>query len=176
MKNWKTLVKFSRTQNSMRVLSFDPGYERLGVSVMEDGQKLPVIIYSECFKTSKDLPQAKRLENISEKITSLISEFKPDVISLEKLFFQKNQKTALKVAEVRGIILSLASLSGAEVVEFSPQDIKIAVTGYGNADKRSVMKMVPILVSGLKKTESDDEIDAVAIGVATISTRAFHRK
>ena len=160
----------------MRVLSFDPGYERLGVAVMEDGQKLPLVIYSECFKTSKTLSQPERLANISEKIKSLILEFKPEVVSLEKLFFQKNQKTALKVAEVRGIILSLASASLAEVVDFSPQDIKIAVTGYGNADKRSVMKMVPVLVSGLKKTESDDEIDAVAIGVTTISTRAFHRK
>lgn len=160
----------------MRVLAFDPGYERLGVAVLEKGNKNPIVVYSECFKTDKKLPQPERLGAISLKIKGLISEFKPGVISLEKLFFQKNQKTALKVAEVRGIILSLASESGSEILEFSPQEIKIAVTGYGNADKKSVMKMVPILVSGLKKTESDDEIDAVAIGITALLSSSFHRK
>lgn len=160
----------------MRVLAFDPGYERLGVAVLEKGEKNPTVIHSECFKTSKDSPQPERLGILSEKIKDLLLKFKPEVVSLEKLFFQKNQKTALKVAEVRGVILSLASQSGSEILEFSPQEIKIAVTGYGNADKRSVMKMVPILVSGLKKTESDDEIDAVAIGITALLSSSFHRK
>lgn len=159
----------------MRVLSFDPGYERLGIAVLEEDKK-PRVIHSECFKTNKELPQPERLGLVSEKIKKLITEFKPDIISLEKLFFQKNQKTALKVAEVRGIILSLASVYRSEILEFSPQEIKIAVTGYGNADKASVMKMVPILVSGLKKTESDDEIDAVAIGITSLLSTSFHRK
>lgn len=160
----------------MRVLAFDPGYERLGVAVLEKGEKKPVVIYSECFKTKKELSQPDRLGILSEKIRGLILEFKPEIVSLEKLFFQKNQKTALKVAEVRGIILSIAINSGAQVLEFSPQEIKIAVTGYGNADKKSVMKMVPVLVSGLKTTGSDDEIDAVAVGITSLISGSFHRK
>lgn len=160
----------------MKILSFDPGYERLGVAVLESGNKLPNVLYSECFKTKKDLSQAERLSMILKKVESLILEFKPEKISIEKLFFQKNQKTALKVAEVRGVILSLSASLNIPVLEFSPQEVKIAVTGYGNADKKAVMKMVPILVSGLKNTSSDDEIDAIAIAISAISTGAYYSK
>lgn len=150
----------------MILLSIDPGYERLGIAIIrkESNQK-EELLYSECFKTSKDLAHEKRLELIGKKIEEIIKKWKPKKLALEKLFLATNHKTAMLVSEARGVILNISSNNGLLVYEFSPPQIKLAVTGNGRADKKSIMKMVPLIIKISKEIKSDDEFDAIAIGL-----------
>jgi len=157
----------------MRIISIDPGYERLGVAIIE---RLPrqkeVLLFSECFKTSAKLPHHERLTLIGNHIKEVISKYQPEALATEKLFFSNNQKTAMTVAEARGVILYAASSSELTVFEYSPADIKIAVTGYGKSEKNQVISMVKKLITVDKETNSDDEFDAIAIGLTHF---AIHR-
>lgn len=156
----------------MRVLAIDPGYERLGVAIIDkqkSGEKKPTLVFSTCIQTSaKDL-HSKRLGDIHVQIEALIKEYSPATLGIETLFFSKNVKTAIKVAESRGIILALAHLYNLEIVELSPQAIKIAVTGHGASDKKSVIKMVPLLIEIKNRIKFDDEYDAIATGLCTLA-------
>jgi len=147
----------------MIVLGIDPGYERLGIAIVkkEKGQK-ESLLYSNCFKTSPALPFSERLLNIGEEIERIINEFKPHALSVENLFLSNNQKTAMHVAEVRGVILYLAVSNNLKITEFTPLQIKLAVGGHGQSDKTSMIKMVHLLVTINKKITHDDEYDAVA--------------
>ena len=164
----------------MKLLSIDPGYERLGVAVIEKLVKQKeVLLYSECFKTSAKLPHHERLALIGNKIKDVVKKYKPEALATEKLFFSGNQKTAMLVAEARGVILYTASSLGLDVFEYSPADIKIAVTGYGKSDKNQVIRMVEKLIdiknpayAKLRRGKSDDEYDAIAIGLTHF---AIHR-
>lgn len=150
----------------MIILAIDPGYERLGIAMLEKNPKeKEVLLYSECFKTSAKLPHHERLTLIGEKIREIIKRYKPEALATEKLFFSKNQKTALLVAEARGVILYSASSQGLDVFEYDPSCIKIAITGYGRSEKKQMIDMVKKLIKVDKKTNSDDEFDAIAIGL-----------
>lgn len=147
----------------MKILGIDPGYERLGIAVIEGKE----VLFSECFKTPTKDEHSKRLFEISEEVEKVIKKYKPEKIGIETLFFNKNIKTAIKVAEARGIILSLAHKHNLKIFEVSPQQIKIAVTGYGKSDKKAVGKMVPLLVNIKNIDEKiDDELDAIACALA----------
>lgn len=147
----------------MRILGIDPGYERLGIAVVEKGdKKKETLLYSNCFKTSPKIPFEERLLSIGTEIERVLTEFEPERLSIENLFLSNNQKTAMHVAEVRGLILYLAAKHGVAVREFTPLQIKLAVGGHGKSDKRSMMKMIPLLVSISKKIVHDDEYDAIA--------------
>ena len=119
----------------MRVLAIDPGYDRLGVAVMEliDGKEK--LLFSTCLETIRTDALPERLHTLGTAITKLIKEYKPDTMAIETLFFNKNIKTAIGVAQARGMLLYLAKESHCTVYEFGPQEIKVAVTGYGNAAK-----------------------------------------
>lgn len=148
------------TLNS-RIIAIDPGYDRVGIAVFE-GQSL---IHSECFAPPKgEFP--KRLASLYRHISKLLKSHEPSSLALETLFFTKNQKTAMKVAEARGVIQCAAAHAGVSVVEYSPQAVKIAVTGSGNAAKEGVIRMVEKLVPLKKKKRLDDEYDAIALGIA----------
>lgn len=150
----------------MKILGIDPGYERLGIAIIENEQK-PEVVFSECFKTSVKDPHAQRLAEIQEEVEKVIKKHKPEKMGVETLFFNKNIKTAIKVAEARGIILASAHQNKLKIFELSPQQIKIAVTGYGKSDKRAVAKMIPLLVEMNKKSARlDDELDAIACALA----------
>jgi len=156
----------------MKVVSIDPGYERLGIAILEKQQKQKeVLLFSECFKTSSKLPHAERLYLIGEKIKKIIKKYKPTALATEKLFFSSNQKTAMLVAEARGVILYTGSSLGLQIFEYTPSDVKIAITGYGRSDKRQIMSMVSKLIDtsklpqGKSLGKSDDEFDAIAIGL-----------
>lgn len=150
----------------MKILAIDPGYERLGIAVLEKtARQKEILLYSECFKTSAKIPHHERLTLIGNKIKEVIQKYSPEVMATEKLFFSKNQKTALLVAEARGVILYAASSSGLEIFEYTPVAIKIAVTGYGRSEKRQIMDMVKKLIVVPKGKSSDDEFDAIAIGL-----------
>src|SRR4051812_31039204 len=113
----------------MKILAIDPGYERLGIAVMEKEAKgKEKVLYSDCFFTSAKLPHAERLKLLGTEIGRLIDEYEPKMLSIETLYFSKNQKTALLVAEARGVILYEAAKKGLIIKEFTPMQIKIAVT------------------------------------------------
>ncbi len=150
----------------MRILGIDPGYERLGIAVLEKNKpSKEVVLYSECFKTSPTLPFHERLVLVGKKIQEIIETYKPEVLSIETLFLNTNQKTAMNVAEARGVIVYESSKAQLKIFEATPLQIKIATTGYGRADKKDVMKMVRLLVKVEKTKTSDDELDAIAIAL-----------
>ena len=155
----------------MRILGIDPGFERLGIAILEKNKndKKEKVIFSECFKTSPKLDFSKRLNLIGEEIKKIIKEYKPKILSIETLFLNTNQKTVMRVAEMRGVAIYEASLSGLEIFEASPPQIKIATTGYGRANKEQMIKMVKILVEIDKNKTSDDELDAIAIAITAFA-------
>ena len=156
----------------MKIISIDPGYERLGIAVLEKtGREKEKLIFSECFKTSAKLPHHERLTLIGNRIKEIIKKYKPEQLATEKLFFSGNQKTAMLVAEARGVILYTASSLGLEVFEYTPNSVKIAITGYGRSEKSQMISMVEKLIDTTlghrmsKLAKSDDEFDAIAIGL-----------
>jgi crossover junction endodeoxyribonuclease RuvC len=150
----------------MRILAIDPGYERLGIAVIEkEVRGKETLIYSDCFKTSSKLPHPERLRLIHEEIKRVIAEHSPQRCAIETLFFSTNQKTALLVAEARGVIIATAAASGLEIFEFNPNSIKLAVTGSGAGDKDQIIKMIPLLIKISKEIKHDDEYDAIACGL-----------
>jgi crossover junction endodeoxyribonuclease RuvC len=163
----------------MKILAVDPGYERLGVAILEkpEGGK-ESLIFSDCIVTSKDLPHSERLNFAGSELMKIIKEYKPEALAIETLFFSKNQKTALSVAEARGMILFVAAYNGLVVHEFSPADIKIAVTGHGRSDKSQVTAMVNRILKIDKPIKYDDEYDAIAAGITYFAMQKslIHRK
>jgi crossover junction endodeoxyribonuclease RuvC len=154
----------------MRILGIDPGFERLGVAILEKekGGKEKVL-FSECLKTSPQLEFSERLFLIRKEIEKVIKKFKPEVLAIETLFLTTNQKTVMRVAETRGVIICEAASRKLKIFEASPPQIKIAITGYGKANKEQVMKMVKILVNIDKTKKSDDELDAIAIALTGLA-------
>ena len=150
----------------MRIISIDPGYERLGIAILEkQPQGKEILVFSECFKTSAKLPHDERLALIGNQLKEIIKKYKPEALATEKLFFSGNQKTAMLVAEARGVILYTGSSSGLKIFEYTPNEVKIAITGYGRSEKRQIIDMVKKLIVVTSKTNSDDEFDAIAIGL-----------
>jgi crossover junction endodeoxyribonuclease RuvC len=158
----------------MRIISIDPGYERLGIAVIEKTPRTKeTLLYSDCFKTDPKLPHCERLNLIGTEIGRVIAEFKPGALSLEDLFFTNNAKTAITVAEARGVILYEAAKNNLKVFEYGPGQIKVAVTGYGKSDKDAVIAMVNRLIHIDKKIKHDDEYDAIAVGLTCFATERF---
>lgn len=150
------------------VLSIDPGYERLGVAILKkDLQNKVFLEFSECFKTPAKLDFVDRVLLIGNKIESIINTYKPTVLAIENLFLNTNQKTVMRVAETRGAILYIAKKHNLSISEFTPPQIKLAVTGNGQSDKIAMEKMMLLLLPALKKMDRkiDDEYDAIACGL-----------
>lgn len=145
----------------MKILGIDPGYDRVGIAIVENN----ILLHSECFSTSPKDDFHKRLRDIGVRIDEIIKEFLPDVMAIESLFITKNQKTAMKVAEARGVISYEASLNNIKIFEYSPPEIKVAVTGHGGSDKSQIIKMIPLLLKIKKKKALDDEYDAIAVAL-----------
>ncbi|MBU6214333.1 crossover junction endodeoxyribonuclease RuvC [Patescibacteria group bacterium] len=152
----------------MRVLAIDPGYDRLGIAVVEGDPSRPVLCMSACVQPEKGSREA-RLAHVSRAISDAINEYAPAALSLETLFFSANVKTAIGVAEARGAILAVAGIAGLPVIECSPQQVKLAVTGHGGSSKAAVALILPHLLSLPKKNRLDDEADAIAIGITALA-------
>jgi crossover junction endodeoxyribonuclease RuvC len=159
----------------MRILGIDPGFERLGIAILDPvvrerrGEKNHQVIFSECFKTSSKLPFSERLFLIGEEVRKIIKKYQPEILAIETLFLNTNQKTVMRVAEARGVVVYEASRAKLKIFEATPLQIKIATTGYGRSDKNQIMKMVKILVEIEKDKTSDDELDAVAIALTAFA-------
>jgi len=156
----------------MKILGIDPGFERMGIAVLEknQGDKKEKVIFSECFKTSATLAFSERLHLIGGEVERVIKKYKPEALSIETLFLTTNHKTVMHVAEARGVMVYEAQKAGLKIFEASPPQIKIATTGYGRADKSQIIKMVGILVDIDKKEKKlDDELDAIAIALTAFA-------
>ncbi len=161
----------------MKILAIDPGFERIGIAIIEKTfLKKDLLIYSNCFKTSAKIPFPERLRNIGNEVEVIIKKYKPKVLSIEKLYFTTNQKTVMGVSEARGAIIYVASKNNLSIYEYTPPQIKVAVTGYGKATKQMVMSMVPKLIEMDSNIKSDDEIDAIAIGLTCLACEGYNLK
>ncbi len=165
----------------MRIISIDPGYERLGVAIIEKnpGDKRERLLYSDCFKTPAKMPFPERLVLIGQEIDRLLKKYEPEALAIETLFFNTNTTTAMKVSESRGVVIFKCAEAGLEIAEFTPLEIKIAISGYGRGDKKQVTAMVKQLIEIIEPIKHDDEYDAIAVGLtffATAGTRAFKQK
>lgn len=150
----------------MKVISIDPGYDRLGVAILEKENGKESLIHSECFSPSKKLSKEERMVEVGKKIKETIKKYKPGFLALEELFLNKNLKTAMAVSETKGIIIYEAILAGLKVYQYTPLQVKIAITGYGRSDKDQVTSMVKkIIPVKNKKKSTDDEYDAIAVGL-----------
>lgn len=158
----------SPTHEVMKILAIDPGYDRLGIAIVEGDASRPTLVWSDCVQPEKGARE-DRLAHVSKAVTSAIKKYSPDILAIETLFFNKNIKTAVGVAEARGAILATAGLASLPVVEYSPQQVKSAVTGYGGADKVAVARMIPKLLVLPEKRRLDDELDAIAIGITALA-------
>lgn len=152
----------------MRVLAIDPGYDRLGIAVLEGDASRPTLLWSDCVTPEKGAG-SERLAHISRVVSDAITTYVPDVLAIETLFFSINKKTAFGVAEARGAILAASGIAALPVVEYSPQQVKNAVTGHGGADKAAIARMIPLLLTLPKKKRLDDELDAIGIGITALA-------
>jgi len=152
----------------MKILGIDPGYDRLGVAIIKKTSKSKdVVLFSDCVTTSAKDTIYDRFKKIGLQVCKILDEHKPDALAIETLFITKNQKTAMRVSEVRGIIIYEALRREIPVFEYSPMEIKMAVASDGTSDKSRIMKMIPLLVdlSKISKKALDDEYDAIAVAL-----------
>ncbi|MES2203136.1 MAG: crossover junction endodeoxyribonuclease RuvC [Patescibacteria group bacterium] len=154
----------------MKVLAFDPGYERLGVAVLEKNKGKETLLHSECLRTSPKLTFAQRLAQLGGEIEKLITKHKPDCVAIENLYFETNAKTAMNVSAVRGMLLYIAASHELVTHEYTPLQVKVAVTGNGRSDKASIALMVPRLVALPTGKRLDDELDAIAVGITCLAS------
>lgn len=151
------------------ILAIDPGYDRCGVAVVQAGRPSELIA-SLCIETNKKDTHEQRLFQVYGQITECIEKYHPTHIALETLFFSVNKKTAIKVAEARGVVVLIAGQHTLPLIELSPQEVKLAMAGVGNADKKQVQKMVELTLKIDISHKIDDEIDAIALGFAAAET------
>ncbi len=156
----------------MKILGIDPGIGRTGWGVIEaQSSKLKAQKFG-CIETKPNSETPGRLFAIYDELVDIIKEYKPDVLAIEELFFNKNVKTALTVGQARGVIMLAAVQHKLEIHIYTPLQVKIALTGYGRAEKQQVGKMVKTVLDLKEIPKPDDTTDALAIAV----THAFSAK
>lgn len=149
----------------MIIMGIDPGFAITGYGIVKyEGNKFSPIEYGAVL-TKSTTPFAKRLLQLEQELCALIEKYKPDEISVEELFFNKNIKTAIMAAHGRGIALAAAAKSGARVYEYTPLQVKQAVVGYGRAEKAQVQQMVKAILNLSTIPKPDDAADALAIAI-----------
>ncbi len=153
----------------MIILAIDPGFGRCGVAVLEKKKGKETLLYSDCIETSPKASFPERLLQVAQECARLIQTYSPEALAMEKLFFTANQKTAMQVSEARGAIITEAARAGIPVFEYTPNQIKGAVSGFGGADKKQIATMLHMLVVIEKTIKRDDEYDAIAVGVTHLA-------
>lgn len=149
----------------MKILGIDPGYAIIGWGILqyERGRFAPVDFGA--VTTAAGTPFVERLQQIYTDLSLILAKHQPDAMAIEKLYFQNNQKTAIEVAEARGVILLAAQNAGVPIYEYTPLQVKSAVTGYGQAQKPQVMEMTRRLLRLQQVPRPDDTADALAIAI-----------
>ncbi|MEK7507550.1 MAG: crossover junction endodeoxyribonuclease RuvC [Patescibacteria group bacterium] len=154
----------------MIILGIDPGTRRIGYGVVEyAGGKISFIDAGLLKIESVNDPEA--LRETKKQMDNVFKKFSPSVLSIEKLYFMKNQKTAIQVAQARGVVISAATEYGLEIREFAPNEIKLGITGYGFADKKGVLKMVRLILNKPELDIIDDASDALAAAIVACKRR-----
>ena len=156
------------------VIGIDPGYDRMGIAVVEKAGGKETLLYSDCIETDRKAEFGERFLQIGNALEKIFKKYPADALSIEKLFFSKNQKTAGTVAEVRGVVVYLGAKHGLPVFEYTPGEIKLAVAGYGSADKKQVTEMVGRLIEIKKAIKHDDEYDAIAAALTHLAMSRFN--
>ena len=147
----------------MRILGIDPGYGRLGYAVIDVARGKAAPVSFGVVTTEAKGKTGERLLEIAADVRAVLKKYQPEKMVIEELFFAKSVTTALKVAEVRGVMFLLAAEAGIPVVEVKPNAVKLAMTGYGKADKKQMMQMVKVVFGLEKLPKIDDAADALAI-------------
>ncbi|MFA6424182.1 MAG: crossover junction endodeoxyribonuclease RuvC [Candidatus Magasanikbacteria bacterium] len=150
------------------ILGIDPGFGRMGFGAIEKMKtgEWRSLDYG-CIDTSPKKKFVERLQEVYEAVEFIIKKYKPSVVGVEKLYFARNVTTAIEVAQARGVILLCAVQAGLQVDEYTPQQIKQAITGYGKAEKQQMQKMVAMILGIKGKIKSDDAADALAVALCT---------
>lgn len=146
----------------MRILGIDPGTGILGFGVIDINGRKTQLVDAGVIRTPVKEDDAVRLQTIYEELTDIIATNKPSIMSVEKLFFAKNVTTAMTVAQARGVVLLTAKQADMQIVEYTPMQIKQAITGYGKADKKQMQEMVRVLLGLTEVPKPDDCADAIA--------------
>ncbi len=149
----------------MRILGIDPGLAIVGYSILDIEKEINTLSASGSIRTDKNKSDAERLFEIETDMQTIIDKYKPDIASIEKLFYFKNQKTVIPVAEARGVILSVLQKNNIPISEFTPIEVKQMITGYGRASKNDVARVVQMTVAGKKMPKLDDTVDSIAIAL-----------
>lgn len=156
----------------MKILGIDPGIGRTGWGIIEvQNSKLRIQNFG-CIETSPNLDVPTRLDHIYDSVFKLIKKYKPDALSIEELFFNTNSKTAFVVGQARGVILLAGAKAGIPIAIYTPLQVKVAVTGYGRAEKAQIGQMVKVILKLKTVPKPDDVSDALAIAL----THAFSFK
>lgn len=157
---------------TIRILGIDPGFDRLGICILDKDGTKETLIFSTCITTNKKETFEKRLLAIGKELEVLLTTYNPSELAIETIFFTTNQKTIITVAEVRGVCIYLAHSHNVSIHEYSPPQIKLAIAGHGKASKEDIAHMVPkILKQPLLINLLDDEIDAIAIALTHSANR-----
>ena len=149
----------------MRILGIDPGYAIVGCGVLDyNNNNFKAVEYSAII-TPAEMKFNRRLEVIYDELTALIERTKPDAVSMEKLFFNSNQKTVIDVGQARGVLMLAIQKAGLEVYEYTPLQVKQSVVGYGRAEKKQVQEMTRLILNLEKVPKPDDVADALAMAI-----------
>ncbi len=149
----------------MIILGIDPGVAMVGYSIVEcKGNNVKAIDYG-CIITKAEEHFPDRIKTIYDRLLEIIDEYQPDDLAIEELFFNKNVKTAIMVGQARGVEILAAVNRGLDIYEYTPLQIKQAVTGYGRADKKQVQQMVKMILNLKETPKPDDVADALAIAI-----------
>jgi crossover junction endodeoxyribonuclease RuvC len=157
----------------MRILGIDCGTEKTGFGVVDSDGRSHRLITAGVIRTKAAEPLASRLAHIAGELRSVVSEFTPEAVAVEEVFYAVNAKSALKLAHVRGVALLTAAEAGLQVSEYSPLEVKISVVGYGRAEKHQVEMMVHSLLGTDRKFGSYDATDALAVAICHGARASF---
>ncbi len=149
----------------MKILGIDPGTGRTGWSVVEIDKSVEKLLACGCVQTAVHTPLPERLETIFHQLEQVIDQFQPDQAAVEELFFATNAKTAMSVSQARGVILLALQLGKIPIFNYTPLQVKSAITGYGQADKKQVERMVLAILRLKESPKPDDVVDAIAIAL-----------
>lgn len=151
--------------NKLRILGIDPGYAIVGFGILDyDGSDFKTIEYG-AILTEANTPFTERIKAIHTDMEYIFQKYKPDCMAMEKLYFNSNQKTAINVAQARGVTLLSAAKRDIPVTEYTPLQVKISITGYGRATKNQMMEMTRQLLNLAHIPKPDDAADALAVAI-----------
>ena len=155
----------------MKILGIDPGIGRMGYGITEKNRGKETFVAAGLLETPAGLPHADRLLMLAHELENIIGRHKPDVAAIESIFFAKNAKTALEVAQARGVAIFLCKKAGLAIEEYTPLQVKIALTGYGRAEKTQVAAMAKKLLAIPADLTQDDTLDALALCITSAAFR-----